>query len=365
MSVTIANATANCKERSRDFVEFVYPLLYNPVMALFDRRNFLRYSGLGIFYTLFSRKADAATFFMKRYLALPPKETPFYTPNQDFYIVNYSRPRQIAAEAWFLGIVGLVKRPLTLSYKDILALPSVERVVTLECIDNEVAGDLIGNALWRGIPLKVLLEEVGPEPGVEEIIMYAGDDYSESITLDRALHYDVMLAYEMNGEPLPEVHGYPLRAVVPGLYGIKNVKWLTRMELVNYDYKGYWQQRGWTDEGHIKVTSRIDSPGPYNTIKEKSYTIRGIAFAGYGGVGRVEVSTNGGKDWLKADLDAVPSLYCWVPWSYRWNPPAPGSYEIQARAADKFGRQQSALIARAFPEGTSGYHSVIAFSEQE
>jgi DMSO/TMAO reductase YedYZ molybdopterin-dependent catalytic subunit len=344
-------------------IEFGVDAVYNFAMTLFDRRNFLRYSSLGIFYTLFAGKAEGATFFLKRYLSLPPKETPFYTSNKDFYIVNYSRPREIDAAGWTLQITGMVKRPLSLNYDKVISRPSVERVVTLECIDNEVAGELIGNALWKGISLGSILAEAEPDPGVEDVVMYAADDYSESIPIDRAMNYDVMLAYLMNGEPLPKVHGFPLRAITPGLYGIKNVKWLTRIELIDYDYKGYWQQRGWTDSGQIKVTSWIDSPGRYNTIQGDHHMIRGIAFSGGNGIASVEVSTDGGIDWQNAVLERPPSLYCWVPWRYEWKVPGPGSYEIQARAADRIGRTQSALLVGAFPEGTSGLHSVIVFVE--
>ena len=328
------------------------------------RRSFIKAGELGLSLALFSRPAEGATFFLKHYLSRPPKETPFYTPNQDFYIVNYARPPELKAEGWSLRIAGNVKRPLELSYTDILARPPIERVVTLECIDNEVSGDLISNALWKGVSLRRLLEEAGPDPTAQDVVMYAADDYSESITLDRAMNYEAFLAYQMNGETLPKVHGFPLRAVAPGLYGIKNVKWLSRIELVDYDYKGYWQQRGWTDDGQIKVTSWIDAPGAYNTINTNTYTIRGMAFSGGTGIGEVSVSTDGGRSWEKAEIETVPSLSCWVPWRFEWRVPSLSqSVEIKARATDKIGRTQSPLLAGAFPDGTSGLHSVVAFTE--
>jgi len=331
-------------------------------MDLFDRRNFLRYASLGIFATLFTQKVEAATFLMKKFLALPPKEIPFITPNEQFYVVNYSKHPQIDTADWALEIAGRVERPLRLTYAEILARPAVEKVVTLECIDNEVAGDLISNALWKGIPLKRLIEEAKPLPGVEDVAMFGADAYSDSITLDRALHYDVFLAYQMNGATLPKEHGYPLRAVVPGLYGIKNVKWLTKIELMNEDYKGYWQQKGWTDEATIKVTSRIDAPGAYNTIKP-GYTFRGIAFTGGYGIRMVELSFDGGKSWVPATIEPPPSTYSWVFWKYEWKDPAPGSYQVVSRATDRLGRVQTTFVARAFPDGTSGLHSVVTFVE--
>ncbi len=332
-------------------------------MNLFDRRNFLRYAGLGIFSTLFTRKAEATTFLMKKFLALPAKETPFITPNEQFYVVNYAKPPQIDAVDWALEITGKVERPLRLTYEEILARPSVEKMVTLECIDNEVAGDLISNAVWKGIPLKELIDECRPKPGVIDVAMFGADAYSDGITLDRALNFDVFLAYQMNGETLPKEHGYPLRAVVPGLYGIKNVKWLRRIDLVDEDFKGYWQQKGWTDTATIKVTSRIEAPGPYNTVKT-GYTFRGIAFGGGGyGVRSVELSFDGGKDWVAATLDPTPSRYAWVFWKYEWKDPTPGSYQVVCKATDKLGQSQTSFVARAFPDGTAGLHSIVTFVE--
>lgn len=331
-------------------------------MTRFGRRKFLQYASAGLAASFITKQAEAANFFMKRFLALPPKETPFITPTEHFYIVQFSGPKQIDPADWSLQITGKVQNPLRLTYEEILKRPPMEKMVTLQCIDNEVAGELISNAVWKGISLKSLLEEARPLPSVEDVAMHGADDYSDSITIDRALHYDVFLAYEMNGKPLTKEHGFPLRAVVPGLFGIKNVKWLTKINLVDENYLGYWQQKGWTDEGSIKVTSRIDAPGPYNTIKG-SHTIRGLAFSGYNGIRKVELSFDGAKSWVPAVMEPTPSPYSWVFWKYDWKSPKPGSYQIYARAHDKLGRSQTDFAARAFPDGTSGLHSVIAFVE--
>ena len=329
-------------------------------MTPFGRRKFLRYATAGIAGSLLSKNAEAATFFMKRFLALPAKETPFITPTENFYIVQYSGPKKIDPADWSLEIGGKVQKPLRLTYQDILNRPSMEKMVTLQCIDNEVAGELISNAVWKGVSLKSLLEETKPLPSVEDVVLRGADDYTDSITIERALHYDVFLAFEMNGQPLTKEHGFPLRTVVPGLFGIKNVKWLTKISLVDEDYKGYWQQKGWTDEGSIKVTSRIDAPGPYNTVKGSS-TIRGLAFSGYNGIRLVELSFDGGKSWSPATLEPTPSPYSWVFWKYDWKDPKPGSYQIYSRAHDKLGRSQTDSATRAFPDGTSGLHSIIVF----
>ena len=325
-----------------------------------SRRRFLRYSGAGLAASLLS--GCDTSFIQKRFFSMPPRETPFITPTAEFYIVQYAGPQTVDVESWSLEITGRVKKPMTLRYADILKRPAVERMVTLMCIDNEVAGDQISNAVWKGIDLKALLEEAEPERSVVDVAMFGADDYSDSITFDRAMGYDVFLAYEMNGAPLTKEHGFPLRAVVPGIYGIKNVKWLTRIELTNYDYKGYWQRKSWTDRGIIKVTSRIDAPGPYNTISD-GYLLRGLAFAGYNGIGMVEVSLDGAKTWRRAELEPTPSRYSWVFWTYAVKDPAPGRHRIFVRATDRLGRTQTAFMARAFPEGTSGLHSVVAFVE--
>lgn len=326
------------------------------------RRKFLQYAGLGIASSLVSREVIAANFVMKKFLSLPPKETPFITPTELFYTVNYSRPPHLETAAWSLELSGRVEKPLRLSYQDILKRPAMEKMVTLQCIDNEVAGDLISNAVWKGVTLKSLIEEARPHRSVEDVALYGADLYSDSITFDRAMNYDVFLAYEMNGKPLPQEHGFPLRAVVPGIYGIKNVKWLTKIELLDYDFKGYWQQKSWTDDGFIKVSSRIDAPGPYNTLT-KTYTFRGMAFGGYNGIREVDLSFDGGKRWVAATLDPTPSPYSWVAWRYPFRNPRPGTYQVAVRATDKLGHRQSDFIARAFPDGTAGLHTVVLFVE--
>ncbi len=293
---------------------------------------------------------------------MSPRKIPFITPNKDFYIVQCCGIKDVDVTGWSLPITGMVQKPLRLTYSDLLKRPAIEKMVTLQCIDNEVTGELISNAVWKGVSLASLFSEMQPSSLAQEVVFYGADDYSDSIPLDRALNYDVFLAYQMNGVPLPKEHGFPLRAVVPGLYGIKNVKWLTKIEVVGHDYKGYWQRKGWTDDGTMKVKSRIDVPGQYNTIKA-GYTFRGIAFAGYNKIRSVEISMDGGKRWLPTVLKPAPAPYTWTFWEYTWKNPRPGNYEVMTRAEDIIGRKQTDFIARPFPDGTSGYHSIITFVE--
>jgi DMSO/TMAO reductase YedYZ molybdopterin-dependent catalytic subunit len=329
-------------------------------MMKLDRRMFLRSAGLGALASGWSSSADAGVFFWKRLFSVPPRDTVLITPNEKFYIVSYSGYPAIDLGHWSLYIGGRVGKPLRLTYADFYGRPTVEMAATLICIDTLPGADTISNAVWRGIPLKTLLEEVSPDPAAYDVVFRAADGYSDSIPFDRAMRGDVLLAYIMNGEALPPAHGYPIRAVVPGLYGIKNVKWITEIEVVDYDYKGYWQQRGWTDDGEIRIVSRIDAPGHYQEIKGPEYIVRGLAFGGYNGISRVELSTDGGQTWHPASLDPPLSPYTWVIWKYHWDIPSAGAYTLMVRAWDKRGRRQSPRLEQAYPAGAGGYHTIVA-----
>lgn len=311
-----------------------------------------------------ARPAEAGVFFWGRLFSVPPRETPFITPNDQFYRVNYSdQSLEIGAslrvERWLLPVHGAVERAMRIQYADVLERRVTERMVTLECIDNEPGGSVMSNAVWRGFPLHRLLEEAGLSDTSRDVVFRGADGYHDSIPIERAMRGDVLLAHSMNGVALPRDHGYPLRAVVPGLYGIKNVKWLTDIEVVEYDHKGYWQERGWTDDGLIKVTSRIDEPGHYQLLTGRRQTVRGIAFGGSHGVARVELSIDGGVTWLDATMAPSPPD-AWVPWTYEWTVPSPGAYTLVVRAQGKDGVKQGADLQRAYPEGTSGLHTIVA-----
>jgi DMSO/TMAO reductase YedYZ molybdopterin-dependent catalytic subunit len=313
-----------------------------------------------------ARPAEAGVFFWGRLFAVPPRDTPFVTPNDQFYRVNYSdQSLELAASLrvaeWSLALHGAVERPRTLRYADVLEQRVMEEMVTLECIDNEPGGSLMSNALWAGFPLARLLEEAGPLDTARDVVFRGADGYHDSITLDRALQGDVLLAHSMNGVSLPRDHGYPLRAVVPGIFGIKNVKWLTEIEVVERDHKGYWQERGWTDEGLIPVTSRIDRPGHYQVVSGARQEIRGVAFGGLHGIGRVEVSTDDGRTWREAVVTPSPR-YAWSHWTYEWRVPRSGAHTLVVRAEGRDGVRQVAAASRAYPSGTSGLHTIIALA---
>ncbi len=329
-----------------------------------SRRDLLKIGGLGLAAGLLGRKAEAAAVF-GRMFAVPPRETTYFTPNDTFYVVNYSDSpfslsRDVRIDQWRLSITGAVKLPMALSYGDILQRPAIDRAVTLECIDNLPGGDSMGNAMWRGLSLKALLEEVGADTEMaRDVVFRAADGYDDSIPFERAMEGDVLLAYMMNGVTLPKMHGFPLRAVVPGLYGIKNVKWITEIEVYEGDYKGYWQRKGWTDDGTIKITSRIDSPGHYQILRGKEHLFKGIAFGGPETIKKVKISFDGERTWQDAPFELPLSPFTWVIWYYNWAPPKAGTYQVAVRAIDAKGQVQTSEIVRPSPAGASGLHTIV------
>ncbi len=276
------------------------------------------------------------------------------TPTSDFYVVSKNPfDPQVDRERWRLEIGGLVATPLAFTYDELRALPAIEEYATLQCIDNQVGGDLIGNALWRGVRLKDLLAQAGVQESVIDIVLTASDEYRDSIPLARAVSEGALLAYEMNGEPLTKEHGFPLRLIVPGIYGMKNVKWIKKIEAVSYDFKGYWQRRGWDDRAEYKTMSRIDAPA---AGVQGATTIAGIAFAGDRGISKVEVSTDGGKTWEAAMVKDALSPYSWALWQRAWQPTRAGKQVIIVRATDGRGVTQTAQSEPVAPSGASGHH---------
>ena len=280
------------------------------------------------------------------------------TPNHEFYLTSIGGTPQVQLDNWSLRVTGLVNHPLTLRYEDLLKRPNVSMISTLECIGNPLGGDSIGTAKWEGVQLNALLDQAGVDPNAVDLVLRGADGYSDSFPAKRAMREEVLLVTKMNGVPLPPDHGFPARVIVPGIYGMKNVKWLTELELVDGDYQGYWERRGWSDDADVKVRSRIDLPGDGDTITMKTAAIRGIAFGGLYGIGKVEVSTDGGASFHEARLEPPLSPYSWVFWTYRWTVPARGRYILVAQATDGRGRTQEAEERSAYPDGASGLHAI-------
>lgn len=287
-----------------------------------------------------------------------PARTKPITPNDEFYVTSYRSPPTIRPNEWRLSISGLVDRPLTLAYEQLLAEPAASQIVTLECVGNTVAGELMSTAEWEGVPLTTLLEKSGVRPRAYDVVFRAADGYSDSIRLDRALAGDILLAHRMNGVPLPLGHGFPARMIVPGHYGMKSVQWLTDIEVVDRDYKGYYAQKGWTDDAVVKTTARIDLPGHGSTIRGFRHSIEGLAFAGRRGIAGVEISTDAGASWQAASLDPPLSSFAWRFWRYDWRAPGPGRYTLLVRATDGTGAVQTSIEQDPAPDGATGLHEM-------
>jgi DMSO/TMAO reductase YedYZ molybdopterin-dependent catalytic subunit len=330
-----------------------------------SRRTILKAAGLGALAAT-TGGCDAVGGVFGRMFAVPPRDTTYFTPNAKFYVVNYadsavSMSRDVNIEQWKLNIKGEVKNPMSLGWRDILNRDSYDQVSTLMCIDTLPGGDSLGNATWRGISLKKLLQEAVPDEEIARDVIFRGiDGYDDSIPFKRAMQNDVMLAFLMNGEKLPKEHGFPIRLIVPGLYGIKNVKWIHEIEVYPGDYLGYWQRKGWTDDGTIKIFSRIDSPGHYQTLRGPEQKFRGIAFGGPHSISKVELSFDAGRTWNECEIEQPMSPYSWVIWSYSWKPPKQGKFQTVVRATDTKGQVQIAEIVRPQPAGASGYHTIVA-----
>ena len=284
------------------------------------------------------------------------------TPTNLFYVVtkNVIDPRVVPA-LWRLEIGGMVERPRTHGFEELAALPATTQQTTLMCISNGVGDGLMSNAEWTGVPLGALLEQAGPRPGVVEVLLHGADGYTDTFPLEKALDPTTLVVYAMNGEPLTENHGYPVRVIVPGLFGEKNVKWVTRIELVDRDVKGFYEQQGWGPDFVIPTRSRFFEPDFEQPIQAGApVTLRGIVFAGDRGVSRAEVSLDDGQTWQDAPLEYPGTQLSWAIWRYRWQPRQPGEYRLVVRGFDGTGAPQPAEDVGIVPSGGRGYHRVAA-----
>jgi DMSO/TMAO reductase YedYZ molybdopterin-dependent catalytic subunit len=236
--------------------------------------------------------------------------------------------------------------------------------VTLQCISNLVGGDLVGTAKWTGVPLHRVLERAGGAgPGAVRVVFHAVGGYSDSLPLAKALEPTTVVAYGMNDRSLPRAHGFPARIVAPGIYGMKNVKWLERIEVVDYDYRGYWQRSdGWDNVAEIKTASRIDVPEELTALQGAGAVVAGVAWAGDRGVRRVEVSLDGGASWVPATLRRELARAAWRQWRLALPPGTQGRRTIKVRATDGRGQLQTARQAPPHPSGASGYDQVDVVS---
>jgi hypothetical protein len=285
-------------------------------------------------------------------------------PNGDFYRIDtaLSVP-QVSKDGWTLRVHGMVDRELELTFADLLARPMIERPITLSCVSNRIGGNLVGNAVWQGVRMKDVLDEAGVDPEATQVVSRSVDGWScgspTSVIMDGR---DAMLAIAMNGEPLPPEHGYPVRLVVPGLYGyVSATKWVTEIEMTRWeDFDGYWVPRGWAKEGPIKTMARIDRPRNGRDLAPSAdgvVDIAGLAWAVHRGVSKVEVRLDDGE-WRECELAGVPSDDTWRQWRYRWEDASPGEHRVTARAYDGDGDPQPVGPKDVAPDGAEGYHSV-------
>ena len=297
-------------------------------------------------------------------------------PRDEFYQVskNLIDP-MIVRDSWRLDIVGQVENPQVYSFADIAAMPAVEQETTLLCISYAIGSGLCSNAMWKGVPLPRLLAQVKPKPNVTTVLFRAADGYYETFRFEKAMEPTTIVAYEMNGEPLPQGHGFPLRLIVPGLYGEKNPKWLTRIELLDEaDARlhrrhgcGFYKQQGWGRLGDaIPTHSRFDAPQvagdhfaqPF--ILGRTAELRGMAFGGDRGISKVEISTDDGETWEETEISYPGTRISWSLWRYEWTPKEVGKSQLVVRATDGDGKLQISEYRDQVPDGATGFHHVRA-----
>jgi DMSO/TMAO reductase YedYZ molybdopterin-dependent catalytic subunit len=289
-----------------------------------------------------------------------PNLASYVTSNGNFYRIDTALVvPQVDPRNWQLRIHGRVRKPITITFDELLRRPMVERYITLACVSNEVGGDLISNALWLGTPVKDLLDEAEPLDGADQVVGRSVDGWTcgtpTALLRDGR---DALLAVGMNGQALPVEHGFPVRMVVPGLYGyVSACKWITELELSSFhDFDAYWVPRGWAAQAPIKTESRIDAPRRGSRVSAGPVMIAGVAWAQHRGISGVQVRVDNGE-WNAATLAGTVSIDTWRQWSWRWDA-TPGDHKITVRATDMTGTTQTDQERPPAPDGASGWDSI-------
>jgi DMSO/TMAO reductase YedYZ molybdopterin-dependent catalytic subunit len=290
-----------------------------------------------------------------------PGASTFTTPAADFYRVDISLiTPHVNASTWTLTLDGMVDRPLILTYNDLLAMPMIERDITLNCVSNEVGGPYISTGRWLGVPFHDLIARVGVQPGVDQVYSYSLDSNYTASTPFQALTdgRDAMIVVGLDGEPLADERGYPARMLVPGLFGfVSATKWLRRLEFTSYSARtAYWTQRGWATDAPVLTQSRIDVPRSLTILPKDKPVIAGVAWAQHRGIAKVEIRIDQGE-WQEAKLAADGGIDLWRQWSYVYNGPA-GLHSAQVRATDLDGNTQPEARTNVFPSGARGWHQI-------
>ena len=286
--------------------------------------------------------------------------SPWQTPNEQFYLIDTTiAVPTIEPEEWSLRIHGMVDREITLSYADLVAREITEAWVTLCCVSNEVGGDLVGNAWWSGVRLADLLAEAGVQDGADCVHQTSYDGWDCATPLAALTdERNAMLAVAMNGRPLPVEHGFPVRTVVPGLYGyVSATKWVVDLEVTRFDrVEAYWTGKGWGEKGPVKISSRIDVPRAGERVTAGEVSVGGVAWHQHTGISGVEVSLDGGP-WTPAELAEVPSEDTWVQWALTLDV-AEGDHVLAVRATGRDGETQTGVRRDVLPDGATGWHTV-------
>lgn len=327
---------------------------------------------LGVLLAGRRRSIEAARAMVARVASLPeavppvgsdltvPGLAPWQTPNDRFYRIDtaISLPL-LTAEEWRLRLHGMVERELELDFSDLLKRGLVDRWVTLTCVSNEIGGDLVGNALWTGVPVAPLLDEAGPLGGADAVMSTSVDGWTAGTPLSVLTDgRDALLAVGMNGQPLPVEHGFPVRMVVPGLYGfVSATKWVVELEVTRFAaFDAYWTRRGWAEQAPIKPASRIDTPRDGAQLAAGRVTVAGTAWSQGHGVDAVEVRVDDGP-WREATLGVVPTANTWRHWRLDWAA-TPGRHRLQVRATNGSGARQTERIQPPVPDGATGWHAI-------
>jgi DMSO/TMAO reductase YedYZ molybdopterin-dependent catalytic subunit len=359
-SVGAAGSTGRAERSRRDFVRFAATIAAVAVVA----------GAVGRVKAHGRAAVDAARRHLHLRVTRPTEPAgvavgvkgvvPWITSQNDFYRIDtaLSIPEILPAD-WSLRVHGMVDRELTLSYQDLLDRGLTEAWLTLCCVSNEVGGDLISNAWWSGVRIADVLKEVGVHPDADAVRSRSQDDWTcgtplAALTDDR----NAMFAIAMNGEPLAPEHGFPVRMVVPGLYGyVSGTKWVVDFEVTKFDdFSAFWTDRGWSAQGPVKTESRIDVPGNGAHVDTGRVAIGGVAWAQHTGIAKVEVRVDEGP-WATAKLGSDPTVDSWRQWAYVWSAPK-GKHQLQVRATDKSGYTQTSELADVVPNGATGWHTI-------
>lgn len=332
-------------------------------------RRALIFGGLGLLITggagaALLRKLYSAATFSYDGMQYKGRNVQPITPNDQFYCVtkNVVDPK-VDAAVWRLEITGLVQNLRSYKLQDLRAMTPVNQETTIMCISNGLDAGLMSNAMWRGVPMATLLEPAGPLPQAKKVRLHGVDNYTDTFPFEKAMESTTLVAYEMNGETLADRHGFPARVLVPGYFGEKHVKWVTRIEVTDENAAGFYEKQGWGPDFTVPIRSRFDQPDHEAKIPMEAAAsgipVKGLAFGGNHGISRVEVSFDDGASWDDATLDYPGTRLTWALWSFNWRPDESDDYTLVVRATNGDGEVQELDEERPFKSGTTGFHKIL------